>query len=160
MSFNSSSRLDFLSYLQLLFYPDFVLLSKQISHDEAGDRATGWICTVQAIRCNIPTSTILHHSTRANVNTCSIPVCPRAVQYMWNDVLRNPVPIRKGYSVCVCSLCTEKLRRIRMSQRKADHSKKTWHLKFSWLHNLGFIFKTSQLYIRFELSSCWYRLLR
>ena len=69
MSFNSSSRLDFLSYLQLLFYPDFVLLSEQISHDEAGDGATGWIYTIQAIRCNIPACTILHHPTRANVNT-------------------------------------------------------------------------------------------
>ena len=50
MSFNSSSRLDFLSYVQLLFYPDVPRLSEQMSDDGAEEGATGRICTVRILR--------------------------------------------------------------------------------------------------------------
>ena len=41
-------------------------------------------------RCSILACTIFHYPTTSKCKTCPIPVCPWDVQYMLNDVVRNP----------------------------------------------------------------------
>ena len=43
--------------------------------------------------------------TRANVNTCPIPVCPSVVQCMLSNALHNPGMYTNDYSICVGHLC-------------------------------------------------------
>ena len=92
-------------------------------------------------RCSVTLiCTIFNHLTCANVNTCTIPVCPPVL----NDILYNPRGIHKGvFCLCTPLMCTRKWEPIRMLYIGTrciplkNSSCVTRHLFFTWAKDIS-----------------------